>query len=103
VTAESAAPLTRTDPGRRDVFTGGSSDASGWPSIARRISAASARTWSRTGTRSSSRSQELQPGANPVTDLTPLLDLGTLVNLGHDELTGVDQLRAAGISVNGLA
>jgi internalin A len=52
--------------------------------------------------------QELQLGANPVTDLTPLLDLGSLVNLGLDEtdptrLTGVDQLRAAGISVNGLA
>lgn len=52
--------------------------------------------------------QELQLGANPVTDLTPLLAVGTLVNLGLDETdptrpAGVDQLRAAGISVNGLA
>ena len=29
--------------------------------------------------------QELQLGANPVTDLTPLLRVGTLVNLGLDE------------------
>jgi hypothetical protein len=41
--------------------------------------------------------QELQLGANPVTDLTPLLNLGSLVNLGLDQthstrLTGVDQL-----------
>jgi hypothetical protein len=52
--------------------------------------------------------QELQLGANPVIDLTPLLAVGTLVNLGLDEtdstrLTGVDRLRAAGVSVNGLA
>lgn len=52
--------------------------------------------------------QELQLGANPVTDLTPLLDVASLVNLGLDEtdgslLTGVEELRAAGVSVNGLA
>jgi internalin A len=51
--------------------------------------------------------QDLQL-AHPVTDLTPLLDVGTPVNLGLDEtdstrLTGVDRLSAAGISVNGLA
>jgi hypothetical protein len=44
--------------------------------------------------------QELQLGANPVTDVTPLLDPGSL---DSTRLTGVDQLRAAGISVNGLA
>jgi internalin A len=52
--------------------------------------------------------QELQLGANPVTDLRPLLRVGTLINLGLDEtdgtrLTGVAELRAAGVSVNGLA
>ncbi|MDT0275355.1 leucine-rich repeat domain-containing protein [Blastococcus goldschmidtiae] len=52
--------------------------------------------------------QELQLGANPLTDLTPLLAVDTLVNLGLDEtdgtlLTGIEQLRAAGVSVNGLA
>ncbi len=52
--------------------------------------------------------QQLQLGANPVTDLTPLLRTTSLVNLGLDEtdstrLTGVEQLRAAGVSVNGLA
>ena len=52
--------------------------------------------------------QELQLGANPLTDLTPLLRTSSLVNLGLDEtdstrLTGVEELRAAGVSVNGLA
>jgi hypothetical protein len=52
--------------------------------------------------------QELQLGANPLTDLTPLLGVPTLVNLGLDEtdpsgLSGIEQLRAAGVSVNGLA
>jgi hypothetical protein len=52
--------------------------------------------------------QELQLGANPLTDLTPLTRVRTLVNLGLDEtdparLTGVDALRAAGVSVYGLA
>ena len=52
--------------------------------------------------------QELQLGANPVIDLTPLLGAPSLVNLGLDEtdstrLTGVDQLLAAGVYVNGLA
>ena len=52
--------------------------------------------------------QQLQLGANPVADLTPLLGCGRLVNLGLDEtdatrLTGVDELRAAGVHVNGLA
>ena len=44
---------------------------------------------------------------NPVTDLTPLLRLRSLVNLGLDEtdttrVTGIDELRAAGISVHEL-
>ncbi|MGY2130336.1 leucine-rich repeat domain-containing protein [Blastococcus sp. SYSU DS0617] len=52
--------------------------------------------------------QELQLGANPLTDLTPLLAVDTLVNLGLDEtdgtlVTGIEELRAAGVSVNGLA
>lgn len=45
---------------------------------------------------------------NPPTDLTPLVGVRTLVNLGLDEadstrLTGIEELRAAGVSVNGLA
>jgi hypothetical protein len=45
---------------------------------------------------------------NPLTDLTPLLRVRTLVNLGLDEtdstrLTGVAELRGAGVHVNGLA
>ncbi|SDE98237.1 Leucine Rich repeat-containing protein [Blastococcus aurantiacus] len=52
--------------------------------------------------------QELQLGANPLTDLRPLLRVESLVNLGLDEtdgtrLTGIEELRAAGVSVNGLA
>jgi hypothetical protein len=52
--------------------------------------------------------QELQLGANPLTDLSPLVQVGSLVNLGLDEtdgtrLTGIEELRAAGVSVNGLA
>ena len=40
--------------------------------------------------------------------MTPLLQVRSLINLGLDEtdptrLTGVDELRAAGTSVNGLA
>jgi Leucine Rich repeats (2 copies) len=52
--------------------------------------------------------QQLQLGANPLTDLRPLLRTTSLLNLGLDEsdstrLTGIDELRAAGVSVNGLA
>ena len=52
--------------------------------------------------------QQLQLGMNPLTDLTPLLRVRTLVNLGRDEtdptrLTGVAELRGAGVHVNGLA
>ena len=41
-------------------------------------------------------------------DLTPLVRVRSLVNLGLDEtdparLTGIEQLRAAGVHVNGLA
>jgi internalin A len=52
--------------------------------------------------------QQLQLGADPLGDLTPLVEVRTLVNLGLDEtdptrLTGIEQLRAAGVSVDGLA
>jgi len=52
--------------------------------------------------------QNLQLGANPVTDLTPLLRTTSLVNLGLDEsdpaqFTGIEELRAAGVHVNGTA
>jgi len=52
--------------------------------------------------------RDLDLSGNAITDVSPLLHLGSLANLGLDEtdstrLTGVDQLRAAGISVNGLA
>ena len=52
--------------------------------------------------------QELQLGANPLRDLTPLVQVRSLVDLGLDEtdstrLTGIEDLRAAGVSVNGLA
>jgi len=52
--------------------------------------------------------QELQLGANPLTDLAPLVAVRSLVNLGLDEsaparIGGIDELRAAGVHVNGLA
>ena len=52
--------------------------------------------------------QELQLGANPLTDLRPLLRATSLVDLGLDEtdrtrLTGIEELRAAGVPVDGLA
>jgi hypothetical protein len=47
-------------------------------------------------------------GGSCLTDLTPLLRVRSLVNLGLNEteatrLTGIEQLRAAGVHVNGLA
>ena len=45
---------------------------------------------------------------NPVSDLTPLLRVRSLMDLGLDDtdatrLTGIEQLRAADVHVNGLA
>jgi Leucine-rich repeat (LRR) protein len=52
--------------------------------------------------------EQLSLGANPLTDLTPLLELPSLIGVDLSEtdpagLTGIDELRARGVYVGGLA